>query len=224
MRYFIHYNHDNLEDAKIGVEKQKENFKPHFKPYGLWACDIMSKRDWGDWCECEQYATGDINKRFIFALKDDTKMMVANNANDFANYVSKDHQSPISLNPITLEPQTFTCDWDIDYTKLMEDYDGIEITEKLLSDLLVFPLHTPPFLHVYSVPSICVWNLDKVEIVRSDPEFLQKQLDKYAIPFLEEISSGGLSNEKMDKIDQIQVFREMIYKMGRKIDIYGYGE
>ena len=217
MRYFIHYNHDNLEDAKIGVEKQKEKFKPHFKPYGLWACDIMAKRDWGDWCESEQYATGDINKRFIFTLKDDTRMMVANDVNDFAKYVSKDHQSSI-------EPQSFGWDWDIDYAKLMEDYDGIEITEKLLSDILVSPLHTPPFLHVYSVPSICVWNLDKVEIARSDPEFLQQQLDKYTIPFIEEISSGGLSADKMEKLDQIQVFREMVHKMGRKIEIYGYGE
>ncbi len=152
MRYFIHYNHTNLEDAKIGIEKQKERFQPYKKPYGLWACDTTQEYNWYDYCISEEvFETKNLDKHFSFRLKSDAKILIVDVINDLKKYIYNG-----SING------------DIDYIAIMKDYDGIEITERMIRYISAYSLSVPLWLNAYDIPSICVWNLNAIIIEDED--------------------------------------------------------
>ena len=109
---YIHYGHDQFDKNKFEpIKNRPEITKPKG---GLWASREDSNSGWRNWCENNEYKI-DTNKYFKFRLKDNAKILTLT---DKAQLY--DLPKAKSILPI----ETFTM---IDFEKLSEEYDAIEV-------------------------------------------------------------------------------------------------
>lgn len=134
---------------------------------GLWGC---RGDEWIEWCEANEFALNKWQEGFDWKLKPDAKLLTVRSASGFIKLIKK-YSRPVGD---LLE---------IDYLAVAKDYDAIEITtqpmyelasgidyklynislDEYLSKLILYRLGTA----AWDVPSICVFNPNKVDIVRT---------------------------------------------------------
>jgi hypothetical protein len=115
---YIHYGSNTFyENLFIQIKN-----RVHFKPYGgLWASNINAKFSWKDWCESEDFFKNNFNKFFKFTLKKDSKILTIANCSQL-------NDIPIQNNDFFVKYTTSKFPFRyIDFEKLKESYDAIEI-------------------------------------------------------------------------------------------------
>lgn len=109
--------------------------------YGLWACPIDSNFGWKEWCEREDFPSG--NDLFTFKLKDNAKIYVVDNYEDLERISTlKDRFGRGSINFKEL---------------LANNYDGIYVTDNAVSSLRYIEGNIQD-LSCWDVESLCVFN------------------------------------------------------------------
>jgi hypothetical protein len=118
-KIFVHYGADKYDPNKfIPISDSNANWcKP--EKGGLWASPVDSEWGWKDWCEIEGFReiTSE-TPRFLFKLKESSRVLVVDTVNDAENKVQWKRISP----SVNLEA--------IDFKKMMENWDAIYLTDK----------------------------------------------------------------------------------------------
>ena len=122
---------------------------PFTKPSGgLWASRKDGEETWKDWCEAEKFRLDSFDKYFEFTLKDDARVLTLSereNLDDLPMLFGE--ESPVR------DPYRTVY---LDFEKLMETYDAVEVTD---IGLLYFALYG------WDCNSILVMNPDIVEVI-----------------------------------------------------------
>jgi hypothetical protein len=114
---FIHYGHDKFDK---NLFNKIENRKFFTKPTGgFWACRKDGKYGWKQWCEDNDYSHADMNTKFEFNIKNDSKILTIC------------HHRILKILPQTeylfnIKPSYIDCVY-LDFEKLSRVYDGIEV-------------------------------------------------------------------------------------------------
>ena len=117
---------------------------------GLWGC---RGEEWKEWCESEDCFTENLKTCFKWKLKSKSKVYRIKTKKDFMKLLQK-YALKISDLMIT-----------IDYNKVAEDYDAVEVMGGIIQELKMCPsnnLSELIGLSAWDVPSIVVLNLSKV--------------------------------------------------------------
>lgn len=121
---FKHYGSEHFVKGKfIKVRNADANGMPN-KPKRnscLWASPIREDGtdDWGEWCENEQFSTGDNSKWFIFKLSDNAKLLTLNGREDLDKFVNSKYQRMFPFE------HTIAHILNPDFEKISEDYDAM---------------------------------------------------------------------------------------------------
>ena len=136
---------------------------------GLWGC---RGDEWIEWCREEKFALKKWKECFEWTLKKDAKILTIRSASGFAKLIKKYYRE---VAPFVGE---------IDYLQIAKEYDAIELTEVPVNELrfgfkseqipvddFMYDMGKRTLYQVgtygWDVPSICVFNTDKVEVIRS---------------------------------------------------------
>ena len=116
-KFYIHYGSSEFYRKLFKPIKNKMLFT---KPEGgLWASPINAEDGWKEWCIRNNFHTNRLEKSFIFTLKPETRLL-------FVDDIKQLEDLPKVENPAVFENfNLWTC---LDFEKLMEDYDAMEIT------------------------------------------------------------------------------------------------
>lgn len=122
---------------------------------GLWGC---RGEEWRDWCLCEQFEVKKLKHYFYFKLKKNSKVYRIRTKKDFINLCEK--YPNYSENTI-------------DFIEMAKDYDAVEVVGDIVYKLrfgveenkLGFDM-AGHGLYAWDVPSICVLNPEKAEIIK----------------------------------------------------------
>ena len=117
---------------------------------GLWGC---RNDEWKEWCETEDWRIENLKTCFKWKLKYNSKVYRIKTKKDFMNLLQK-YALKISDFIVT-----------IDYKKVAEDYDAVEVMGGIIQELKMCPsnnLSELIGLSAWDVPSIVVLNLSKV--------------------------------------------------------------
>ena len=107
---YIHYGSNEFDINKFEKIKNKEEF---VKPLGgLWASRKDISTGWMNWCKNTGFDTK-LDEYFIFSLKEDTKILTIDN-NEQLKELPKLNNS-------------FGLYCNLDFEKLSEEYDAIEV-------------------------------------------------------------------------------------------------
>ena len=146
-----------LSQSKI---KPAESFIGTKPRGGLWGCH---GNEWKEWCKCEEFNLSGLKHHFYFKLSKDARLLILDTEEDLVNFILG---FPL-------------CNYGtaLDYSKVMEKYDAIEITDNLLNECRLGIQHRRlpkeyryfQFMGVngWDVPSICVLNPNVVEFCDS---------------------------------------------------------
>lgn len=107
---YIHYGSNEFDINKFEKIKNKEEF---VKPLGgLWASRVDINTGWKNWCLNTGF-DAKLDEYFIFSLKEDTKILTIDN-NEQLKELPKLNNS-------------FELYCNLDFEKLSEEYDAIEV-------------------------------------------------------------------------------------------------
>lgn len=167
---FIHLGHSKLTKEKFKeVKNRKEGITT--KPNGgLWACRYTDNKDytcaWEEWCFAENYYIERLKEGVLFNLKPEAKIYTIDSYEDLTklmkNY-SKNNVMEELFN--TEEILSFFAslilgeEISLDFEKISQDYDAIELTEKGLHETQFSGFYN---LYGWDVPSILIMNFDVV--------------------------------------------------------------
>lgn len=119
---YIHYGDTEFKRDRFEPIANRVCFnKPHG---GLWASPCGSKCNWYEWCIDNDFHTDRLNDYFIFALKDDARVLTIESRIDLIR---------LKLNDLCLDFNScypFTMDEEFypDFEKLLDlGYDAIEV-------------------------------------------------------------------------------------------------
>lgn len=109
---YIHYGHKSFEESLFVEIKNKPFVKPKG---GLWASRIDSEYGWKSWNEDSYFRECSDENSFVFALKENARILII------------DSQEKLETLP---KNETIIYDmgnYNLDFEKLKEDYDAIEV-------------------------------------------------------------------------------------------------
>lgn len=109
---YIHYGHKSFEKSLFVEIKNKPFVKPKG---GLWASRIDSEYGWKSWNEDSYFRECSDENSFVFALKENARILII------------DSQEKLETLP---KNETIIYDmgnYNLDFEKLKEDYDAIEV-------------------------------------------------------------------------------------------------
>ncbi len=109
---YIHYGHKSFEESLFVEIKNKPFVKPKG---GLWASRIDSEYGWKSWNEYSYFRECSDENSFVFALKENARILII------------DSQEKLETLP---KNETIIYDmgnYNLDFEKLKEDYDAIEV-------------------------------------------------------------------------------------------------
>lgn len=116
-KIYIHYGSDKFDPKKF---KTIKNVMISTKPEGgLWGSPLDSEEGWKEWCERNNFRTNLLEKFFVFSLKPGTRLL-------FLDEVTQLDDLPKVKNPAIFDNFNLWC--CLDFEKLSEQYDAIEIT------------------------------------------------------------------------------------------------
>lgn len=122
MRRFRHYGCESFDPEKFDAVKNRPRY---CKPLGgLWASPIEEDRNdgWAEWCKAEGFHTDYLNKYFEFTLREDARVAVIDTIHNLEVLLYKYPQ-----------PQTPGKEYMervLDFEKMCENYDAIELTSR----------------------------------------------------------------------------------------------
>lgn len=128
-----------LGEFDINKFKKPANLRLGNKPFGgLWCSPVDSDCGWKDWCIANEFLKeeGGLDSHFTFTLKPEARIKELNYTDDLEDL-------PLLENPYDY--------FSIDFEKLLEEYDALELTDTGLSQLAMLNMHTcghfelPPF-------------------------------------------------------------------------------
>jgi len=125
---FRHYGADKFDPNKV---KPIKNRKEWNKPSGGFWASLASQysNSWYDWCKHEDFETEKLKSHFDFKLKEKSRILEINNANDemvLKDFLRKKFPSFLYMsneNKPGLDFENNIVDWD----KLSERYDAVWI-------------------------------------------------------------------------------------------------
>ena len=135
---YIHFGNDRYEPWVVGHIVNDEYWpKPHG---GLWASREGDPNGWEAWCRHEHYAIEKLERFFRFVLHDSCRILILEEENQLIKLPKLKAWQPKDLawmenmkpdqfpTPEQLE-ELFRQNWCyLDYEKLSEEYDAIELT------------------------------------------------------------------------------------------------
>ena len=154
---------ESVKDFKAPEVTQSFCEKPRG---GLWGC---RGDEWKNWCESEEYREWALKEKFFWRLSPTARVYEINTLEDFNTFYDKYYNEEII---------------SIDYLKVKEDYDAIELTLSGFTDIKEKQFATFGIvkgvigISAWDVPSIVVLNLDKyVVLPYEEPRMLYDILD-----------------------------------------------
>ena len=115
---YIHFGSNCFDIARFCPISNIQHFnKPHG---GLWASTKEADYGWEDWCVAEDFKVESLNKSFAFILEPTAKILTIQSITDLESL------------PRTIKNQFLVC---IDFEKLAEDFDAIEVKMSMDSNL-----------------------------------------------------------------------------------------
>ena len=108
---YIHYGHKEFSLDRFNPIVNCEHFP---KPTGgLWASNVDATFTWRDWCERENFRECDPENSFTFTLRDHARVLRIADVKQLGDLPKQ---------------ETWHTIWDtLDFEKLMETYDAIEL-------------------------------------------------------------------------------------------------
>lgn len=152
-REYIHYGHRHFNPNQF-VEIENYEWMSTKPKGGLWASSLDAPMSWRWWCEVEQFPFFSKDRWFKFQLHPDTKVLYIDNIEILKTL-------PDAPNPHGL----FTVDWqkNLDFVKLKESYDAIEISLSSCPELY-------NVLYTWDCDSILILNKDVIIETESSEE------------------------------------------------------
>ena len=149
-KIYVHIGHSEFDINRFQPISCREHFN---KPFGgLWASPLDSSYKWEDWCEDNNFNdtigqnkyTSD--KQFKFKLKDSAKLLSITNSKQLNKLPQIEDELTHSVFKI------------LDFEKLQEEYDAIEVL--ISNDCQLYW-----DLYGWDIDSILVMNPDVIEVV-----------------------------------------------------------
>lgn len=140
---YIHYGH---KEFRLDLFTPPANNTYFTKPRGgLWASSVDAEFGWRDWCELENFHCYRLNESFSFTLRDGAKVLCLDSVDCLEGLPRL---------------KTFYNTWvTLDFEKLMETYDAIELV--LSADMRLYWK-----LYGWDCDSILILNPYVVEVFR----------------------------------------------------------
>ena len=153
---------------KVRIKKLKGS--QFTKPVGgLWGC---RGDEWIDWCRQEEFCLDKWKECFEWELTKDAKVLRVRSVSGFTNLIKKYYKN--------VAPGL----GEVDFLQIAKEYDAIELTEVPVTNLhfgyRTFQVPIEDFFsdrgkmvlykfgtYSWDVPSICVFNADKIKVIRS---------------------------------------------------------
>ena len=123
------------------------------KPFGgLWGC---RGDEWKDWCETEDFRK--VENPFYWELTEDANVLEIRTAEDFNDVVKRFRIRTV---------MDIDC---IDWETISKQYDGVEVFSQALYETSLSRDFSDTIfligLSSWDIPSICVWNADKIKLM-----------------------------------------------------------
>ena len=123
MNKYIHYGHTNFNKSMF-VKIKNVNYGTKPKG-GLWASNINAKYGWKEWCNANTFRDCNKKNSFTFTISDDAKVLLIDSVSVLR-----------PLPKIKDETDFIFSSWCLlDFEKLAEAYDAIEVNISSDSDL-----------------------------------------------------------------------------------------
>lgn len=146
---YIHYGDDTFRTPDPIKNRAK-----WVKPYGgLWASRKDTDNGWKDWCKAENFRLDTFDRSFEFTLRDDARVLMIDHVEQLFDLPTLN-----SFTYFNLESFDY-CECYLDFEKLMEDYDAIEVA-------IDYDLYNA--LYGWDCDSILIMNPDIVEIMEEN--------------------------------------------------------
>lgn len=158
---YIHYGHRHFNPNQF-VEIENYEWMSTKPKGGLWASALDVPLSWRRWCEVEEFPYFNPDRWFKFRLKPNARILYVDNTE-----ILKD--LPDAPNPRGLS----TLFWEkhLDFVKLKEQYDAIEISLSKCSDLY-------SVLMAWDCDSILILNKDVIEEIDSSDKEVGYEVSK----------------------------------------------
>jgi hypothetical protein len=119
----------------------------HPKPKGgMWLCPSTSDYRWKHWCQDEQYNRHVYETEWTLKVKKGTRFLVIDTLSDLLELLAQYGTE--------LELGSYIREWEIDFERIAQDYDGIWLTERGQWETRL------------SEPNLYGWDLESVLVFR----------------------------------------------------------
>lgn len=155
-KIYIHYGSDKFELEKF---KPIRNMSLFTKPYGgFWGTPIDTPENWYNWCIGNNFHLERLEKSFQFKLKKNTRLLYIDDVEQLKS---------LPKAPNGFELAAWEC---LDFEKLKEKYDAIEITlsEEKTQDPDIYWGGLYNRLYGWDCDSIVIMNPDCIEVVKNE--------------------------------------------------------
>ena len=147
---YRHYGNDRFDRTLVKPIKNRDTFN---KPYGgFWASRTDAEVSWREWCETEEFETQRLSKHFDFTLKDGAKVLRIKSRADLSR-IKQEH-----TDWFVKSKWDFVCSPYLDFERLSESFDGIEILAGSDRELYFD-------FYGWDCDSIVIFNADCVKII-----------------------------------------------------------
>lgn len=148
MKKYVHYGHKSFDKNLFIPIINGRSFLT--KPIGgLWASPIDAEYGWKNWCKDEEFCKCEDENSFTFTLTNNARVLYINDISDTDNLpeLNPDISSEFKIS-------SWVC---LDFEKLKEEYDAIEI--KISGRGIYFGLYG------WDCDSILIMNPDIIEVI-----------------------------------------------------------
>lgn len=172
----IHYSKNKIDKLIKNFHCEKYiNFVSGYKPVGFW---VSVKKDWGKWCEDEEFKLDNLEYKYNVKLKKIANLLILKSEkeiNDFTDKYGKDfifnnidlvekfyeiqHKAFYETFKKKMEKSIFSINWE----KLREEYDGIIISPYQWSCRMRSKFS---WYYGWDCASGCIWNIDAIEGIK----------------------------------------------------------
>lgn len=154
---FRHYGHESFRRSRSTTEVETHPVMKMKPSYGLWASPVESDISWYRFCVDEHFHEDTLSKYFDFTLAEDAKIFQINSLVDLQLLLMNFPGEKIGSWKLIYQPPSSsnTLPWFPDYSKVAEEYDGVQVNISSDSSLYYW-------MYGWDVDSIVVWNKDVI--------------------------------------------------------------
>lgn len=160
-----HFNHDHFYD----VTKQQGCYKPE----GFWV-SVRGEDDWPSWCLSENFWADGLSCRHRVTLVDDAAICLITNGSQLEAFheqwaeerdFDRKYRESYGHNRMGLSDEYLRLQWEINWSKVATEYDGVIITPYLWSHRT----GGPSWYYPWDCASGVIWNGHAIKGVELDP-------------------------------------------------------